>query len=121
MTSKIILPWVLSYAYTDDFGETHSDFRVYPNVSFNPRYYVTMDKRERLGRRTDYMSGGYVSFPITIGLTDSRYYAGPLYGFQRTLGKRGYWNIGIGLGVKGYKGQVTTDFIGEFGLGFILN
>lgn len=46
---------------------------------------------------------------------------GPVWGFQKTLGKSGYWNIGLGLGGIIYDGEINFGFIGDFGIGFILN
>lgn len=102
-------------------GVSESAFYTYPTLMLQPRFYTTQEKRERLGRRTDHFSGGYVAVPLAYGIATkhfpSTFTAGGMYGFQRTLGQKGYWNIAGGLGVT----NGIPRFLSDFALGFILN
>jgi hypothetical protein len=114
-----------SYQYTEINGVRESDFYINPYLRIEPRMYTSFPKRKHLGRRTDYYSSQYAGFQIKIGFPTGQYEAwqsfGPLWGFQRTLGKKGYWNIGLGLGITLYNGESSFGGIGDFGIGFILN
>lgn len=111
----------LLYQYQEINGVSQSYFYTLPALMVQPRFYTTQAKRERLGRRTDYFSGGYVGIPITYAFetkyTYSAFTLGGVYGFQRTLGRKAYWNIAGGLGVT----NGVPTIIGDFGIGFILN
>lgn len=110
-----------SFYYVNVNGVSDSDFKLYPTLAIEPRYYTTLDKRHAENRRTDYLSSGYVGFPVNIGLTDSSFSLGPVYGFQKTLGKKGYWHISIGLGYSKTVEKEGISPIGDFSIGFILN
>jgi hypothetical protein len=102
-------------------SEGPTNFYFQPNIAFEPRFYPNLEKRKSKGKRTDCFSGMYIGIPVTIGFPDARFSAGPVTGFQKTLRKRGYWNIGIGLGINSYQSETKFGLVGEFGLGFILN
>lgn len=125
ITRKITLVlnlWTgFAFEYVNINGVGTTSFYFQPNFTIEPRFYPNLEKRKSIGKRTDCFSGAYIGIPITIGFSDSRFSAGPVAGFQKTLGKRGYWNMALGLGVKGYQSETKVGFIGDFGLGFILN
>ena len=111
----------LAYHYQEVNGVSHSTLYTFPTLMAEPRFYTTQAKRERLGRRTDYFSGGYVGIPLVYTFETRYAYStftlGGVYGFQRTLGRKGYWNIAGGLGVTNGLPRLISDF----GIGFILN
>ena len=102
--------------YVND-SEVRSYYPVY--CIFDPRYYISLEERNMNGDRIDYYSGSFFGFPIMIELTGSEYSFGPVYGFQRTIGKRWYWNIGFGIGMNHWKGNYSISPVGEFGIGYI--
>ncbi len=121
--SSIIVKFItgFSFYYVNVNGQSDSDFKLYPALAIEPRYYTTLDKRRAANKRTDYLSSGYVGFPINIGLTNSSFSLGPVYGFQKTLGQKGYWHISIGLGYSKTVEKEGISPIGDFSIGFILN
>lgn len=125
ITPKITLVFNLwtafAFQYVNVNGVGTSSFYIQPYFTLEPRFYFNLQKRKSMGKRTDCFSGNYIGLPLSVGFSDSRFFAGPVVGYQKSLRKRGYWNIGIGLGVNGYKGDTSVGFIGDLGLGFILN
>ena len=115
----------LGYQIKIGNGASESNMFLFPYVKIEPRIYTSLEKRKSLGRRTDYYSSQYVALQAKFGFATNQLSAwnsfGALWGFQRTLGKKGYWNIGLGLGVTTYNGIGTFGPIGDFGIGFILN
>ena len=111
----------LAYTYQEVNGVAESAFYTFPTLMAQPRFYTTQEKRKRLGRRTDYFSGGYVGIPLVYTFETksfgSTFTLGGMYGFQRTLGQKGYWNIAGGLGFTNGIPRLLSDF----GIGFILN
>lgn len=99
-------------------------FKLIPYFLVEPRIYTNLKERKERGKRTDYFSGSYGAFKLQIGgsLSTEQWYAqlGPLVGFQRTLGKIGYWNIGIGVGSTIIDKDVNFGLIGDLKLGIIL-
>jgi hypothetical protein len=121
-SSVLLKFWAgLSFYYANVNGESTSDIKLYPTISIEPRYYTTLTKRRNEFKRTDYLSSGYVGFPMNIGLNGSGFSAGPVYGFQKTLGQKGYWSISIGVGYNSILENQKIGLIGDFSLGFILN
>lgn len=92
-----------------------------PFASIEPRFYVGIAKREAAGQRIDHFSGTYVGFPITKFLAGPGISAGPVFGFQKTLKKNGFFNISMGLGYFQADNYSTFGWMGDLGLGFILN
>jgi hypothetical protein len=116
---------VFSYLTTEIGDKWYDEFKLVPYFLIEPRYYVNLKERKELGKRTDHYSGAYGAFKLlaAINISDNEwgFQFGPLVGFQRTLGSRGYWNIGIGVGSTIFKEDIKFGLIGEFRLGFILN
>ena len=113
------------YEYFNINGTSTSEWHFIPYFRIEPRIYTNYNKRTILNRRTDYYSGQYFGFQVRIGIPTNEYDAwqsfGPLWGFQRTLGNKGYWDISFGLGVTIDNNQTYFGGIGNFGIGFILN
>jgi hypothetical protein len=114
-----------SYQIIETYGNRDSDFKLIPFLAIEPRIYTNLQTRQVKGKRTDYRSGAYGAFRLQggIDLENEDWYVqfGPLVGFQRTLGKKGYWNIGIGCGSTIVEEDVRFGLIGDLKLGFIIN
>lgn len=97
------------------------------NFSFQVRYYHNLERRKRLGKNTHF-SGNYFAFETSIGYNRYNksvvpfisstsgnnfvYAASFLYGIQRQIGKRAYFDANLGIGVKHYQiGQYKENFI----------
>ncbi|MBN1952971.1 MAG: hypothetical protein JW801_17330 [Bacteroidales bacterium] len=119
-TVMVASAWMgFSYQWSNYSGST---LYLQPGVSLCPRFYRNLERRADLGKRVDYYSGFYLGVPA------SAIYVGYLYtslgfvtGFQRTLGRKGYWNIYFGPGIAGFLPDYKLTFIGEITLGFILS
>lgn len=113
----------LSYCLFTSYGYSNpNDKDFYLGFRVEPRYFFNQEHRKSQGKRTDYLSGGYLGVPMTVGISRSPFFEmGPLIGFQRTLGNRGFWHIGFGAGFSTHKGKTYIGPIGSLGLGFILN
>jgi hypothetical protein len=115
----------LRYNYNEINEEQFSTFSASPYFRIEARGYFSRANRESSGKRTDYNSGSYMGFQGKFGFPTKQFVGwttmGPIIGFQSTIGKRGYWNIGAGLGLVFYEGYSQTCLIGDLGLGFILN
>lgn len=89
------------------------------NFSFQVRYYHNLERRKRLGKNTHF-SGNYFAFETSVGYhrynnsvfpfiisTNSGnnfvYSASFLYGIQRQIGKRAYFDANVGIGVRHYQ------------------
>ena len=112
----------LTYQY---YGGRYSDFIIMPYVAVEPRLYTNMNSRKEKGKRIDYRSGIYTSLRFQAGIVSGidDWYAqlGPLVGFQRTLGKRWYWNIGAGPAVILYHNNTGLGLYGDLNFGFIIH
>jgi hypothetical protein len=114
-----------TYYRSEVNGVSESELYFNPYIRIETRKYFNLDQRNFFGKRIDYYSGQYFGFQVKIGIPtvelDAWQSFGPIWGFQRTLGKKGYWNIGLGLGALNYGGDLSIRPIGDFGIGFILN
>jgi hypothetical protein len=114
--------WLRASFYEEDArGELVYRPTVSPSITLEPRYYFNLDQRADKGRRTDFYSGWYIGIPFAIQFPDLRYTLGTVIGFQRTLGRRWYWNISFGPGITYNDNRFYLDGAGDFGLGIILN
>ena len=108
------------FAVSNDI--TTTDFEMTYGVGLEPRFYTTLEKRKRKGRRTDYFSGGYIGIPFNYTFKSEDISGGVVYGFQSTLWKKMYINASGGLGVLKSKTEDTTAFpMMTFVFGYILN
>lgn len=114
------------WLHTSLWSENESNERYYnpilsPSFTFEPRYYFNLADRHQKGKRTDYYSGWFIAMPFSIRFPDLRYALGGTIGFQCTMGKRWYWNFGIGPGFNYYDSRFHFEGAGDVGLGIILN
>lgn len=114
-----------SYQYLSVNGESQSDYYFIPYFKVEPRVYRNLKKRKELNKQTNYYSGQYFGFQAKVGLPtkqiDLWQSYGPLWGFQKTFGKKGYWNIGLGFGAFISDKEIDFGGIGNLEFGFILN
>ena len=110
-----------SFWSTNAYGENVYNPQFSPSFTLEPRFYFNLDGRQENGKRTDYYSGWYAGLPFNIEFPDLRYSIGATVGFQRTLGKRWYWNISFGPGISYYESRFHASGAGDLGLGIILN
>ncbi len=116
--------WIgMSYTWGEENGEKYSNLYLIPSVRLGPRFYTNFERRVAWGKRVDYFSGNYIGFPCTMIFVGDGVVAqfGPECGFQRTIGRKGYWNISIGIGMATYQDLWSFGLISDFGLGFILS
>lgn len=114
--------WIRStFWHSNEDGQVMYDPAFRPSFTVEPRYYFNLEDRQAKGKRTDYYSGWYIGVPFNIEFPDLRYSIGGTIGFQRTLGKRWYWNISIGPGFTYANSRFEASGAGDFGLGIILN
>jgi hypothetical protein len=114
----------ISYSsVTTNNSETESSLKFYPNLSFGPRFYTTLERRVVEGKRIDYYSGSYVAVPISVSVYENigAVTLATMVGFQRTIGNKGFWNIAFGFGVSKYRDLISIGPVGEIGLGIILS
>lgn len=124
--TTIIFDFVPGFSYL--FGELTGLYAlkmyILPYMRIEPRIYTTIKKRNLLGKRTKNYSSQFFGFQVKIGIPtpglESWQTFGPLWGFQRTLGEKGYWNIGLGLGANIYDNEIDYSGIGVFEIGFNL-
>lgn len=111
------------YTKTTINGETTQSFDIIPAFTIGPRFYTTIQSREASMKRVDYYSSMYIEMPLSLAIDEDYNIVsfGVLVGFQRTLGRKGYWNIGMGLGIAGAESEVKLGPVGELGIGFILS
>ena len=114
------------WLHTSFWATNNNDERYYspsisPSFTFEPRYYFNLADRHAKGKRTDYYSGWFIALPFSIRFPDLRYTLGGTIGFQRTLGKRWYWNFSVGPGFNYYDSRFHFEGAGDVGLGIILN
>lgn len=110
-----------AFQYAEVNGRAVSYSRIYPNFTIEPRFYSSIKKRKVIVSKSNYYSGPYFGFPVTIGFNYSRFSVGPVIGYMQGLGRKGYWNVAVGPGVTGAMGITQFGFIGGIGIGFILN
>ena len=115
------------YYYQTSFadGTKESDLILTPHFRIEPRSYFNLENRAFRGKRTDYYSGQYLGLQLLYGIPTEKVYqqvsVGGLWGFQCTLGKRGYLDLGIGAGLTIYDNTAAFVPLGNLGIGFILN
>ncbi len=111
-----------SYTYSSVGYGAASTLSFYPGFSVNPRFYTNLDERREKGKTSEYYSGMYIGIPLSVFI--SKYFGasgGIEAGFQKKLGKKGFWNASLGMGLRLYQEQTEFTPIGSLRLGFILN
>jgi len=111
----------LGFSYTMTSSSTTMYFYLVAGLKAEPRFFVTMDKRRLMGRRTDRFSGGYVGLPLTIELLTPYASFGPVYGFQNIIGTKGFWRIEAGLGGLLTPTTLSPAILSNLSIGFMLN
>lgn len=113
----------IGYQYYSSNGYTSSKFSVIPAFTAQYRYYTNLEQRKYKNKVTDNYSGTYIGIPATVFLNDG--YAGFTFGimggFQRQLGKKGFWNISFGAGNQWMDGSSDFGFISDMCIGLMLN
>ncbi len=120
-TINVALSSGLVYSATSIEGQTISSVYLIPTLVLAPRFYLSQAERKSQGKRTDFFSGPYVGLPMGLVLNDQIFYGSFTLGFQRTLGRRAYWNVAIGPTAARVYADLEVTVSGNFELGFILN
>lgn len=109
---------------------TSTNFYLTPSIAFEIRNYYNLNKRERMGKRTEMNSGNYLA-PVYIGKYSFRNdfgenvwfnQVGAVWGLQRTAPSGFSFDLNLGLGYlwsepfSGYSN--TVDIILQLALGF---
>ena len=81
------------FGYSSNVG-----FYSNPFIDNQLRYYHNIDKRIKNNKKTYKYSGNYLSLVYIMFLENNDKLLGIEYGWQRTLGKHWYYNIGLGAG-----------------------
>jgi hypothetical protein len=112
-----------SFWYTAPNGETERSHRprLNPSIGLEPRFYFNLNYRDRIGKRTDYYSGWFVALPFTMEFPEQRFNMGSTIGFQRTFGRRWYWNFHCGPGFTLENGFFRMTGSGDVAFGVILS
>ena len=71
---------------------------VNPTIDTQLRFYHNLNQRKKENIRTYKYSGNYISVVHLLDLKKTNNIVGMEYGWQRTLGKNNYLNVGVGLG-----------------------
>jgi hypothetical protein len=123
--TMVLRTWLGFYFESNTInGNTQFFFLLQPGIGISPRFYLNLDKRIYEGKRVDYYSGIYAGIPVMVqydGFSSAVVQAGGVLGFQRTLGRKGYWNISLGPGIAAYNGGTVFGLIGELTIGVILS
>ncbi|MBU1873938.1 hypothetical protein KJ688_09465 [bacterium] len=103
---------------------TYSLYWLNPIIKIESRIYINSKKRRISGKRTDYYSGQYIGLQVGTGKYlngDTKWCSiGPIWGFQRTLYNKWYWNIGLGPGIGSHNNETNFSVVGGMGIGLII-
>lgn len=113
--------WLKTTFWDFNSGESYSQPFVTPSFTLQPRYYFNLEDRQEKGKPTRYFSGWYIGLPFNIEFPAFRFSMGGTIGFQCVMGKRWYWNIGIGPGFSYSDSHFQWSGAGDLGFGIILN
>ena len=102
----------------NELGYNSSGVIINPFVDSQFRYYYDSDKRKENNVRTYKYSGNYLSLVHAFYLNNSNSILGLEYGWQRTVGKNWYYNLGFGAGKWIVNGNFTLLFDLDFGYNF---
>jgi len=112
-----------AYTKTSINDATTETFDLVPQIMVAPRFYTTLNSRAARGKRVDYYSSMYMGTPaiVTFYKGYKIFSLGEIAGFQRTIGRKGYWNIGFGFGIYVVDETIGFSPMGELRLGVILS
>ncbi|MBK7212634.1 MAG: hypothetical protein IPH88_04920 [Bacteroidales bacterium] len=113
----------IGYQYYSSDGYSSSKFTVIPAFTAQYRYYSNLEQRRQKNKITDNYSGTYIGIPATVFFNAGNvgFTAGIMGGFQRQLGRKGFWNISFGAGNQWLDGSSDFGFISDMSLGLMLN
>lgn len=107
----------ISTMFKNDFGYHSSyGFFIVPYVNSQLRYYHNIDKRKMEKKRTYKYSGNYFSLIHALFVVDNSMFVGLEYGWQRTIGKHFYYNVG--LGAAKWIGNNNISLLHDIDLGY---
>lgn len=75
-----------------------SSWSISPYLDTQLRYYHNIEDRKKNNKRTYKYSGNYFCLVHVLFFDDNKSYIGLEYGWQRTIGKHWYYNLGLGAG-----------------------
>lgn len=108
----------LSTMLKNEFGYGSSvGWILNPFIDNQLRYYHNMDKRKSDNKRTYKYSGNYICFVQAFDIQDKSNFLGFEYGWQRTVGKHWYYNIGLGI-AKWTTGSKPWAILHDFDFGY---
>ncbi|NDP27697.1 MAG: DUF3575 domain-containing protein [Flavobacterium sp.] len=93
-------------------GHSESSFLIVPYINIEPRWYYSLDRRNRLEKNNTNNSSNYFSLLTTYVFTQAtlvnskNYNANPLiqiipeYGFRRSFRKNFFWDASVGVGYR---------------------
>ncbi|NIM16122.1 MAG: hypothetical protein GTO45_29315 [Candidatus Aminicenantes bacterium] len=89
-------------------------------ASISSRYYYNLNKRKAQGKKVDKFAANYVGVILMSVFKSStverRFSIGPVWGLQRNIGKKGYFDLNFGFLVNFMEDE--TKFGGQLGFGF---
>lgn len=89
-----------------------------PFIDSQLRYYHNIDKRKESNKRTYKYSGNYLCLVHAFFFDDMDSILGFEYGWQRSVGKNWYYNLGLGAGKWTSNGTFTFLYDFDFGYNF---
>jgi hypothetical protein len=102
-------------------GKTTSTWYFYTNLTLEPRFYYLSNIRLKDLNGNYHFLKSYLGFQGTIGINYSYFSGGPIIGVYEGFDKRGFWNIGVGMGYQNLNGETAFAPIYELGIGILLN
>jgi len=119
------------FGYTENSILGTSAYGVYSIVEADYRYYYNFSRRERKGKNTKNNSANYIALSTSFSpgkaiigdldrSSDYNVVVGPVWGFQRTYGKRFSIGLDLGLGYGFSNRSSSLAGLGNFRLGWII-
>ena len=110
-----------SYFYSNTTHGSNYSLTLYPGCTVNPRFYTNLEERAKEGKTSEFYSGTYIGIPLSLIVIKDPCTSGGLEaGFQKKLGKSGFWDASFGMGLQSYHRQTRFTLLGNIKLGFIL-
>lgn len=98
-----------------------SRFSFIPGFTVTPRFYTSLEIRKAYNLVTDCYSGTYIGLPVSIiSYQGFVFSCGLIGGFQRKLGKSGFWNIDVGACYRILEGNGQITPIADLRMGFMI-